>query len=425
MPGQETLSDCVVTLGVTGGIAAYKTAELVRLMRKTGIQVQVVMTSNATRLMSAHTLATLSDNPVVTEMFAPDPGSSETTQTNSLPAGTETPGTGIPHIRLSRSADLLLIAPATANIIGKCANGIADDLLSTTILASSVPVLFAPAMNDQMWQHKAVQANIARLRDWGYHFAGPGSGALACGTSGTGRMSSPEEILDVAVPILLSKTGRQHYLITAGPTEEPIDPVRVLSNRSSGKMGVAIAEAARNRGHRVTLIAGPMTTPLPFGVNKVSVQTAEEMFSAVKAAEQEADVMIMTAAVADYRLANPESAKMPSGQTDLSLDLATNPDIVASIAPKRSIRNQITIGFALEIGEAGEERARKKLETKGLDLIVLNDATKSDSAFGGDTTHQVFIYKDRSIERRPVLSKAEAARELVLRCESLIETSSV
>jgi len=414
------LSERVVTLGVTGGIAAYKTAEIVRLMRKIGIQVQVVMTKSATRLMSHHTLATLSENPVLTEIFAPDPNLNESAIPLSYPAGQSSPSNGISHIQLSRTADLLLIAPATANIIGKAANGIADDLLSTTILANSAPIVFAPAMNDQMWIHPAVQANIAKLREWGSHIVGPSSGELACGTSGTGRMSSPEEILDEVVPILLDQTKGKHFLVTAGPTEEPIDPVRVLSNRSSGKMGYAIAEAARNRGHRVTLITGPASAPLPFGVRKIQVQTANQMLAEVTAIEPEADVVIMTAAVSDYRPASPGSNKISSGQTDLSLDLVPNPDIVASIAPERSRRGLITVGFALEIGESGEERARKKLETKGLDLVVLNDATVPDSAFGGDTTRQTFIFKDRSIQQLPMQSKADSARELVLRCESLL-----
>jgi phosphopantothenoylcysteine decarboxylase / phosphopantothenate---cysteine ligase len=403
MPDAGKAEQQVVTLGVTGGIAAYKTADIVRLLRKMDVAVQVVMTENATRLMSPHTLATLSEHPVATEMFAPD----------------QILEPGIRHIRLSRSADLIIVAPATANILGKVACGIADDLLSTSLLASSAPVLFAPAMNELMWRHAAVQTNISKLRDWGYHFVGPGTGELACGETGVGRMSEPWEIVDAAVRFLLEKGRGLRILVTAGPTEEPVDPVRVLSNRSSGKMGIAIAEAARNRGHAVTLISGPVTAQLPFGVKRIQVQTAEEMLGAVTQQEAEADVLVMTAAVADYRPRRAETCKMPSGQQEMTLALEPNPDILASVGPGRSRRGDITIGFALEIGDSGEERAWSKLEEKGLDLIVLNDATQPDSAFGGDTTRQVFIFRDKTVERLPVQRKSAAAVALVRAFESL------
>lgn len=403
MPPAGTGSERVVTLGVTGGIAAYKTADVIRLLRKMGVTVQVVMTRNATRLMSPHTLATLSEHPVATEMFAPD----------------QILEPGIRHIRLSRSADLIVVAPATANILGKVVSGIADDLLSTSLLASSVPVLFAPAMNELMWRHPATQTNLTKLREWGYHFVGPASGELACGEAGIGRMSEPWEIVDAAVPFLLKKGAGLRVLVTAGPTEEPVDPVRVLSNRSSGKMGIAIAEAARNRGHAVTLISGPVSVQLPFGVKRIPVTTAAEMHRAVTEQEVDADVLVMTAAVADYRPRTAATCKLPSGQQKMTLELKPNPDILASVGPGRSHRGDITIGFALEIGDSGEERAWSKLKAKGLDLIVLNDATRPDSAFGGDTTRQVFIFRDKTVEQLQVLSKSAAALALVKAFESL------
>ena len=423
-----------VTLGVTGGIAAYKAAEIVRLLRQMGIRVQVAMTASAARLMSAHTLATLSEHRVALDLFDPSLDATPPTLDATPPTLDATPPTldasswenshlsgevGIDHIALSRSADLMVVAPATANILGKVAHGIADDLLSTTIMASSVPVLFAPAMNVQMWENAAVEENVALLRRRGYLFVGPAAGDLACGETGVGRMAEPTEIVDAVVRELLKRRHGLRVLVTAGPTEEPLDAVRVLSNRSSGKMGVAIAAEARDRGHLVTLVAGPLRCELPLGVERISVTTAEEMQAAVETHEAEADLLVMTAAVADYRAKVVPDAKLPSGQKTFSVDLVPNPDILAAVGPNRRERGAITIGFALEIGADGDARARQKLEAKGLDMIVLNDATRADSAFGGDTTRVALLTPAGDAAQLPAQTKREAAREIIRRAERL------
>jgi phosphopantothenoylcysteine decarboxylase/phosphopantothenate--cysteine ligase len=403
MASWRTLGDCSVTLGVTGGIAAYKTAEIVRLFARMGIRVQAVMTRSATRMMSPHTLATLTGSPVATRLFQHP----------------ETEWPQIEHLEVGRQADLLVVAPATANLLGKVAGGIADDLLSTAIMASAAPVLFAPAMNCRMWANPIVQRNVALLRELGYGFVGPEAGELACGETGLGRMASPEAIVDSATRHLLTRTGGLRVVVTAGPTEEPLDPVRVIANRSSGKMGVALAAAARNRGHRVTLIAGPLRCAPPLGVERVDVATAREMDEAVRAAEKDAPLLIMAAAVADYRPAHPQAGKIASGSTSLVVPLEPNPDILAGVGPERAKRGAVTIGFALEVGEGGETRARAKLGAKGVDLIVLNDATAADSAFGGATIRASLLYKDGRIERLEVVPKEEAALEIVTRAETL------
>jgi phosphopantothenoylcysteine decarboxylase/phosphopantothenate--cysteine ligase len=401
--GWRVLADCSVTLGVTGGIAAYKAAEIVRLLTRVGVRVRVVMTRSATRLASPHTLATLSGAPVSTRLFQHP----------------ESDWPQFEHLEAGRDSDLLVVAPATANIIGKAAGGIADDLLSTSILASVPPVLFAPAMNWRMWQNPIVQRNVAMLREIGHAFVGPEAGELACGETGIGRMATPEAVVDAAVRLLLGRTEGMQVLVTAGPTEEPLDAVRVLANRSSGKMGVALAEAARDRGHRVTLVAGPLRCPPPLGVEHVDVTTGREMEQAVRAGEGAAQALIMAAAVADYRPAQPQTGKIPSGTGSLSIALEPNPDILGAVGPERAKRGAITIGFALEVGEGGESRARGKLVAKGVDMIVLNDATHPESAFGGDATQVSLLYKDGRIERLDPMSKSQAAREILARTEAL------
>ncbi len=409
-PRGRALADCTVTLGVSGGIAAYKTTELVREMRRMGLGVQVVMTEAATLLVSPHALATLSERPIVTHLFHP-----------ALVRADREPSASISHIQLSRTADLFLIAPATANLLAKVAAGVADDVLTTAIVASSIPVLFAPAMNVLMWKNPIVQNNVARLRDAGYHFVGPEAGDLACGEAGAGRMSSPHQILDTALPLILERTGGRRVLITAGPTEEPVDAVRVLSNRSSGKMGVALAAAARNRGHQVTLVAGPLRCPVPPGVRHVPVTTAAEMLKAVDDHEARAEIMIMAAAVADYRPRTEASGKLPSKRDELVLDLEPTPDILATVGPRRRARAAVTVGFALEVGAGGEARARKKLDAKGLDMIVLNDATRPDSAFGADTTRVALLVAGGEFEPLPVQTKAAAADRILERAEAILE----
>lgn len=404
MPARRPLAGRTVTLGVTGGIAAYKSAEIVRLLKKAHLDVQVIMTAAATELMSRHALATLSEHPVAVDLFTPSG---------------ERPGIG--HIELSRSAEVMLIAPATANILGKVAAGIADDLLSTTIMASDVPVIFAPAMNVRMWENPAVAANLTLLRQRGYLFVNPEAGDLACGESGAGRMAAPAAIADVVLRELIDTPPALRVLITAGPTEEPVDPVRVLSNRSSGKMGVALAAAARDRGHCVTLIAGPLRCEVPPGIERIDVVTADGMAAAVAAHDAAAEILIMAAAVADYRPREVSHEKLASGTEDLTLALTPNPDILANTAPGRRARGAVTVGFALEIGPGGEERARAKLATKGADLIVLNDTSRDDSAFGAETTSIALLSPDGRSEVLAVQPKLTAAREIIARAEALYD----
>jgi len=404
MAARRTLADCAVTLGVTGSIAAYKSAEIIRLLTALAIRVRVVMTHAGTLLMAPRTLAELSGSAVATDLF---------------PGPADAPPE-MPHLELSESADLLIVAPATADILGKVAAGIADDLLSTTIMASTAPVLFAPAMNRRMWESPIIQEKVTYLQEKGYLFTGPASGELACGDRGIGRMAEPREIIDSALKLLLSKIDGVTVLVTAGPTEEPVDPIRVFSNRSSGKMGVRIAEAARNQGHNVILIAGPLRCDPPVGVERIDVATAAEMEGAVRRLEQRADVLIMTAAVADYRPAEPQKTKIPSGKKSLTLKMTPNPDILAAIGPDRARRGALTIGFALEIGGDGQKRARAKMSAKGLDMIILNDATRPESAFGGETTQATLFFKDGRITPLPVLGKEAAASEIIKRAEGLL-----
>jgi len=405
MAERRTLADCTVGLGVTGSIAAYKAADIIRLLKRMGIDVRVVMTRSAARLVSPDTLAALSGHPVGLHLFAPDEGSTATME----------------HLDVGREVDAMLVAPASADILGKVAAGIADDLLSTAVMATTAPVLFAPAMNYRMWENPIVQRNAAMLHEAGYHFVGPDAGELACGETGAGRMVSPETAVDHLVKILVEQLEGQRVVVTAGPTEEPVDPVRVLSNRSSGKMGVRIAEAARDRGHRVSFIAGPLACPPPLGVGRIDVRTAEEMQRAVQEVERQAEILIMVAAVADYRPAEAQPTKIRSGSESLQIRFVPNPDILAGVAAGRAARGAVTVGFALEIGDGGEDRAQKKLMDKHLDMIVLNDATRADSAFGGDTIQATLLYADGRIERLPVLPKAEAAATVVAQAEELFQ----
>jgi phosphopantothenoylcysteine decarboxylase/phosphopantothenate--cysteine ligase len=403
MNARRTLADCKVTLGVTGSIAAYKAAEIVRLLRRLGIEVEVVMTRSGARLMSAHALATLSGHPVARPMFRrPELTTAE-----------------IDHLEVGRTADLFVVAPATADILGKVAAGVADDLLSTAIMASACPVLFAPAMNVRMWENAIVQRNVAFLIEQGYHFIGPEAGDLACGETGAGRMSEPETIVDRIVHMLVARLDGLRVLVTAGPTEEEVDPVRVLTNRSSGIMGARLAEAARDRGHRVVLVAGPLRCPYPLGVERVDVTSALEMAGAVDELETRADVLIMAAAVADYRPAKRAATKIASGAASLEVALVPNPDILAAVGPRRAQRGAITIGFALEVGEGSEERAHAKLHRKGIDMMVLNDPTRPDSAFGGEMIRPALLYRDGRIEQLNVMTKRAAAEAILDQAEEL------
>ncbi|MBN1593964.1 MAG: bifunctional phosphopantothenoylcysteine decarboxylase/phosphopantothenate--cysteine ligase CoaBC [Candidatus Coatesbacteria bacterium] len=388
--------DCTsILLGVSGGIAAYKSAEIVRLLKKRGFDVKVVLTENGARFIGAETLAALSGHQVYTEMFA---------RSRSEYIG---------HIALSDWADMLLVAPATANIIGKFANGIADDLLSTVFLSCDCPVLIAPAMNVRMYSHRVVQENIEKLGRLGAAFVGPDTGELACGSSGRGRMSQPEAIVDEVAS--MAKHGKDlaglSILVSAGPTREMIDPVRFISNRSTGKMGIAIARAAAARGAKVTLVAGPCAVELPSAVEVVNVTSAEQMRDAIIDALPKHQVLIMTAAVADYTPAQPLSQKIKKGESSLSLELVRTSDILVDVSELRA-KDQVIIGFAAET-ENLLDNARKKLAAKGLDMIVANDVSRADSGFGVATIAATLLWPDGRQKEVPLSTKDELANAIL------------
>jgi phosphopantothenoylcysteine decarboxylase/phosphopantothenate--cysteine ligase len=393
---------------VTGSIAAYKAAEIIRLFRKRGLDVHVVMTPSARHFITPMTLGTLSGNPVTVDLFAAETGGPY------MEWGDEQ---GIRHIQASRESDLIVVAPATGNLIGKIAHGIADEPLSTAILASSVRVLIAPAMNTRMWENSAVQSNVSLLRERGYFFVDPEEGDLACGEFGRGKMADPSVIVEAALRLMgPARADLPRVLVTAGRTEEPIDPVRFLSNHSSGKMGFAIAEAARDLGYPVTLVHGAASVAPPEGVERIETRTAADMLGVLRRLSSSHPILVMAAAVADYRAASVSKGKIASGNSSMVLRLTPTTDILAAIAAGRA--GLKTIGFALET-ERGRERARQKLRKKGCDLIVLNDPTRPGSAFGGETNEVVFLYADGREEALPIMKKEDVARELMRRIEQL------
>jgi phosphopantothenoylcysteine decarboxylase/phosphopantothenate--cysteine ligase len=383
-----------ILLGVTGGIAAYKAVELLRLYVKAGAEVFVVMTKSACQFVTPLTFQTLSGHPVHTELF-------------SLYQEQE-----IGHISLADRADLVVVAPATANIIGKVAAGLADDLLSTTLMATRAPVLFVPAMNVNMYENPIYQANQKKLEGFGYHFLEPATGFLACGWEGKGKMPEPQAVLEETQRLLSPQDlVGETVLVTAGPTREELDPVRYLSNYSSGKMGYAIARIARRRGARVIMVCGPTALSVPCGVEVARVVSARQMRDAVMARMAEATVVIKAAAVADYRPALRAEQKIKKGQeAELSLALEKNPDILAELGRVKT--TQLLVGFAAETTDL-MENARKKLESKNLDLIVANDVSRSDAGFDVDTNAVRLLYRDGSSEELPLLSKDEVARQLL------------
>ncbi len=394
--------DKQIILGVTGGIAAYKAVELLRLLVKSGAEVHVIMTRSAREFVAPLTFQTLSGNPVHTEMF------------NLIQEQ------DIGHISLADRADLVLVAPATANVIGKAANGLADDLLTTTLLATKAPVLFVPAMNVNMWENPLYQENQSKLKKYGYHFMMPAVGALACGWEGQGKLPDPADIFDYAQTVvkeerdLLGKT----VLVTAGPTREELDPVCFLSNHSSGKMGYAIARAARNRGAKVILVSGPVQLPVPQAVDFVGVTTALEMQQAVLSHAAKADVIVKAAAVADFRPVERNGQKVKKGVEDQTvLALQRNPDILAELG--RTKEKQILVGFAAETDDL-LANAVKKLETKNLDLIVANDVSQPGSGFDGDTNAVQLLYRDGQREELPLMSKDAVAWALLDRILPLL-----
>lgn len=381
-----------IVLGVTGGIACYKAVELVRLLVKAGYQVQVIMTRGAMEFVTPLTFQTLSGHPVATETF-------------NLTQESE-----IGHINLADAADLFVIAPATANIIGKIAGGIADDLLTTVLMATQAPVLIAPAMNIHMYDNPILQENLRKLHRVGYHILEPAEGFLACGYEGKGRLPDPETIA-AEIDRLLKKndlTG-ERFLITAGPTREAIDPVRYISNRSSGKMGYALARAAARRGAEVVLVSGPTALASPAGVRLVSVTTAAEMHDAVMREFAAATAVVMAAAVADYRPVAIAEQKIKRGKGPMELRLEPNADIVKALGANKA--GKLLIGFAAETQDL-TANASKKLSEKNLDMIVANNVAEAGSGFDGDTNIATILDRNGGAQALPLMSKDDLAERI-------------
>jgi phosphopantothenoylcysteine decarboxylase / phosphopantothenate---cysteine ligase len=390
-----------IVLGVTGGIASYKTAWLARLLSTAGADVDVVMTAAAQEFVGAVTFEALTGRPVHTALIAA--------------------GHALDHIALARSAHAIVVAPATADFMARAAHGRADDLLAACLLASDAPVLLVPAMNDRMWAHRQTVRNVTHLRSLGYHVLDPEEGPLAAGEgSGPGRMPEPETIF-AHVGRLLDGDGLlrgRRVLVTAGPTREPIDPVRFLSNRSSGKMGVAVAAAAWRRGADVTLIAGPLSVPAPVGPTLVSVETAEEMRGAVSQHLPVADVLVMAAAPADFRPARVATQKIKKDAAPDAIPIVPADDILMATRDLRG-SSAIIVGFALET-ESALTGGRSKLERKALDMVVVNDASEPGAGFAGDTNRVSFLVGDGEVEEMPLLDKTEVADAILDRVEGLM-----
>ena len=389
-----------VAVGVTGGVAAYKAAELVRFLQQEGLEVEVVMTRAAREFITPLTFAALTGRKVITEMFGAE---------QSAPANVES---AIEHIAVAQRIDALVIAPATADFLAKMAGGVADDFLGTLVLATKAPVLVAPAMNVNMWEHPATQENLARLRSRGVRVIEPGDGYLACGMVGAGRLAEVEQIGRAVCETLGIRRDLEGetLLITAGPTREDLDPVRYLSNRSSGKMGYALAEVALRRGARVILVSGPVAVVPPQNAEFVPVRTAEEMRRAVLDHLPQATVVLMAAAVADYRAAKPAEQKIKRGTAPVALELEPTPDILAEVAAAK--RGQMIVGFAAETRDVAEN-ARGKLTRKGADLVVANDVTRKGAGFDVDTNIVSLFRPDGSQLDLPQMSKHDLASRLL------------
>jgi phosphopantothenoylcysteine decarboxylase/phosphopantothenate--cysteine ligase len=394
-----------VVLAVTGSIAVYKVVELARRLTQAGATVQVVMTPGATRFVQPLTFQALTYRPVEVEMF-----------------GTfDDRATG--HVAMGQQADVVVIAPATAHSIARLAHGFADDLIGTTVLASHAPLVIAPAMETHMWASPATQANVDALRDRGATIVEPESGELASGQMGQGRLASLESIEDAIEQALSTSTALagKRVVVTAGPTQEPIDPVRVVTNRSSGKMGYAIAAAAQRAGATVTLVSGPTALRAPAGVALIAIETAQELSDAVLAALPGADAVIMAAAIADYRPAQPSDRKLKKREHGdvMAIEMTRTPDVLQAIVAKRDPRT-IVVGFKAETGDAVAEASRM-LREKKLDLVVANDVTAEGSRFGGDT-NQVTLVSADGAEALPLLSKHEVARRLVAKIAERLQS---
>jgi len=388
------LKDKKIILGITGGIAAYKSCEIIRRLKKLGADVLVVMTENAKKFITPLTLETLSENEVVTEMFP------------------ERRFVGVRHVDLAGWVDLILIAPATANVVGKIRSGIADDILTTIVISSKAPVLIAPAMNVNMYENPIFQENLSYLEKLGYRFVEPEVGELASGIVGKGRLAEPETIVAEAVKLLTRKKDLEgkSILITASRTEEPLDPVRYLSNRSSGKMGYAIACEAYLRGAKVTLISGPSNLPPPLGLNFIQVKTAKEMLGAVRSAFRKADALIMAAAVSDFSVSVISKDKIKKGEEKILLQLKPTVDILKEMSKRK--KDKVLVGFSLET-EDEIKNAKKKMAEKNLDLIVVNNPDVPGAGFEVDTNQVTLIDKRGRAEKLPLLSKKEVASKIL------------
>ncbi|NQT28939.1 MAG: bifunctional phosphopantothenoylcysteine decarboxylase/phosphopantothenate--cysteine ligase CoaBC [Candidatus Saganbacteria bacterium] len=397
------LHDKTIILAISSSIAAYKSCEIVSQLKKLGAEVWVVMTREATNLVTPLTFRTLSGNPVICDLFSPE--------LSKIP---------VPHISLTKKADLLLIAPCTANIIGKIASGIADDALTTMVLASSCQKLIAPAMNPLMWNNVVVGDNVKRLKKLNFEFIGPEEGKLACGDEDIGRMSEPEAIVSKAASLLVAKQdlAGKHILVTAGGTREAIDPVRYISNRSSGRMGYSLATAARERGASVTLISGPTNLSAPLDIKPIIVESAGGMLEAVMDYYNNANAVIMAAAVADYttrKVQSTNQSKIKKSNKNLELVLRPTQDILATLSKQKGRKGRVLVGFALETHDL-IENAKKKLKAKDLDLVVANDPKTFDS----DAIKFSIIDKKGKISAFPQLAKSQAAHMILDRVSAYV-----
>ncbi|SEB41677.1 bifunctional phosphopantothenoylcysteine decarboxylase/phosphopantothenate--cysteine ligase CoaBC [Terriglobus roseus] len=391
-----------ILLGVCGGIAAYKSAELTRELRRRGATVQVIMTANAERFVTPLTFAALSGQQVMTSLWQP---------VNSDVATDEAHGFDIEHIRVTQDADLLVIAPATANFIATMAHGFSDDLLSSVCLAAKMPIIIAPAMNSNMWSHPATQSNLVTLRQRNVHIVAPGSGELACGMVGDGRMAEPMQIADHVFELgqRTSDLAGETILITAGGTREPIDAVRYVGNRSSGKMGFALAESALARGAKVILISASTAIPVPVGCDHLRVTTASELEQQVLTQLDRASMVIMAAAVSDYRVVSPATRKLKK-QASLTLELTQTPDILRQVVQARAA-GTLVVGFAAETENILEE-GRRKLREKGVDMIVANDVSGSDTGFESDDNAGVILWEGGEVRLHRASKRSMAGRIL-------------
>jgi phosphopantothenoylcysteine decarboxylase/phosphopantothenate--cysteine ligase len=393
-----------IIIGVTGGIAIYKTLDLISKLKKENANIEVIMTKAATEFITPLTFQTMSQNRVHFDMFG---------LVNEME---------VEHISLAKKADVILVAPATANTLGKIANGIADNLLTTVIMATNKKVVFAPAMNTQMYKNPIVQNNIIKLKELGYEFINPGEGRLACGDEGTGKMAEPIQIIEYLKSLFTEKdlVGKK-IIVTAGPTQEAIDPVRYVTNRSSGKMGYALAKEASRRGADVVLISGPTDLEIPNGIKFERVNTTQEMLEKISLYFDDADVLIKAAAPSDYkpRHFSDRKIKKETGKDILRIDFEKNPDIAAYFGARKK-SNQLIVGFAAETEDL-LENATNKIKSKNLDFIIANDVTMEGAGFEVDTNIVSIIYKDGTVENLPIMGKSELAKIIIDRIKNILE----